>query len=98
VESLGNGFDIPGVTPVAGDPDGLVGEILFPTLAGAPGVLREDLELPALGLPQDLNGDGNLDGLDHSSDYVLLPVQVRVRWNGSAGPGLLEFETLLASD
>lgn len=45
-----------------------------------PAVLREDVVDPAFGLPQDLNGDGLLDGEDHAGDYLLLPVVARFRW------------------
>ena len=96
--SPGVGFAIPGLTPVDGDADGLPGQVIFPTLAAAPGVLREDLEIPALGLPMDLNADGFVDDLDHSTDYAFLPVQIRIEWDGASGPGILEFETLIAND
>ena len=38
------------------------------------GTLREDLELPELGLPRDLDGDGAIDSEDHTVDFRLLPV------------------------
>ena len=72
-------FDVEGLNPRRGDPDGRVGEIVFPVSAGE---LREDLELARLGMPRDLNGDQELDGIDHSGDYLLLPVLVRVEWQG----------------
>ena len=73
-----------------------VAEISFPTLAGVNGTeLREDLVDPELGMPRDLNGDGEIDALDHSQDYQLLPVAVKLEWNGPAGPQVLEVCTLL---
>lgn len=71
----GAAFDVEGLSPVDGDADGRVGEIWFPTLAGA---LREDVVDARLGMPRDLNGDTLVDALSHSSDYVILPVRVRV--------------------
>lgn len=92
----GASFAVAGLQAAAGDPDGLPGEILFPTLAGAPGVLREDAVNAALGVPRDLDGDGVVDALDHASDYRLLPVVVRVSWRGKAGDAQFELRTLLA--
>ena len=71
-------------------------EISFPTFAGVNGTeLREDLVDAKLGMPRDLNGDGKIDALDHSQDYQLLPVAVKLEWNGPAGPQVLEVSTLL---
>lgn len=70
-------------------------QITFPVEADAPGVVREDLELPALGLPRDLDGDGEIDAADHSADLVLLPVLLRLEWQGSAGPQSLQMATIL---
>jgi len=94
-ESPGSGFAVDGLDAPEGDADGLAGEIVFPVVGG---VLRENAEFPRLGMPMDLNADGNIDGFDHGSDYVLLPVQVRVRWDGASGPGFIEFTTLMADD
>lgn len=49
------------------------------------GAVREDLNLPELGLPRDLDGDGAVDSADHTADAMILPVLVRVRWTGSNG-------------
>jgi len=90
----GQDFDVPGLDALSGDGDGMVGEVVFPE--GAPGVLREDLAQVELGMPRDLNGDG-IDANDHSGDYQLLPVLVRVRWRGANGTAKLEVKTILAS-
>ena len=90
----GSGFDVTGMTAPEGDPDGLVGEILFP-IDAVPGVLREDVTDPAFNMPRDLNGDGNVDALDHSDDYVVLPVRVRLSWTGASGPRSLERSVIL---
>ena len=87
------GFEVDGLAPVDADPDGLVGEIVFPTVAGE---LREHVEFEALGMPRDLTGDGEIDFDDHSGDYRLLPVLVRVRWKGTGGERTAEISTLLA--
>lgn len=62
---------------------GLQGEILFPV--SETGELREDLDIPEMGMPCDLNGDGTIDNLDHRDDYLILPVTVRVWWRGRSG-------------
>jgi hypothetical protein len=71
--------------------------VIFPTVAGLPGQLREDAVNSLLGMPRDLNGDGAVDAASHASDYKLLPVQVRVRWRSPSGPGVVELHTLLAN-
>ena len=91
-QALGNSFDVTGLNPQSGDADGRVGEIVFP---GDGFSLREDAVNADLGLPCDLNGDGLIDNKNHSADYKLLPVVVRVRWRGESGERLLEFTTLL---
>ena len=90
--SPGSAFDVPGLNPLPGDADGRVGAIVFPI--SEDGELREDLEIERLGMPRDLTGDG-IDGIDHSGDYRLLPVLVRVEWSGAAGPARLEMNTIL---
>jgi len=92
----GSGWDITGLDSLPNDPDGLTGEILFPT-AGAGLMVREDVANPIFGTPRDLNGDGLVDGADHSADYRILPVVVRVRWRGVSGPGNVEFRTVLGN-
>jgi type II secretory pathway pseudopilin PulG len=81
----------------APDGGGFDGEILFPSaedpLAGWQ--LREDLDLPALGLPRDLSGDSVVDDQDHSDAYFLLPVIVRVRWSGPNGVRQYDLTTQL---
>lgn len=96
----GAAFDVEGLTPRADDPDGRVGIIEFPVDPAAPGVLREDVVDDDLGMPRDLNGDAGFsstvfDSLDHSSDYRLLPVTVRVEWTGISGDQFLEIHQLL---
>jgi hypothetical protein len=94
----GPGFPVAGLTSAADDPDQLVGEILFPVAPGAGGKpeLAENLEIPELGMPRDLDGDGEVDEEDHSADYRLLPVTLRLRWAGANGERVLEIHTLLS--
>lgn len=95
--SPGANFAVAGLEPAESDPDGFVGEIVLPTLTTVGGLeLREDLALPELGVPRDLNGDGAVDRLDHSLDYRLLPVLVRLEWRGKTGTSLTEVGTFLA--
>ena len=62
---------------------GLEGEVFFPVSEA--GELREDLNIPEMGMPCDLNGDGTIDDLDHRDDYLILPVTVRLWWQGRSG-------------
>jgi prepilin-type N-terminal cleavage/methylation domain-containing protein len=92
----GDDFDVPGLVPDCEDSDGQVGQLLFPTVAGdAATVLREDAVDEALGFPRDLNGDGDVDKLDHSGDYVVLPVTVRLTWDSAGGKRTHEVHVLL---
>ena len=84
----GASFAVRGLDVRDGDVDGFVGEILFP---GDGTNLREDVLDRALGMPRDLNGDSVIDAIDHSGDYVLLPIRVRVEWTGASGNRDLEF-------
>jgi prepilin-type N-terminal cleavage/methylation domain-containing protein len=86
----GSGFAVDGLAPATDDPDGLPGEVLFPTQA-AP--LLENGTWLELGLPRDLDLDGNIDATDHSGDYRILPVEVRIRWRGQNGTRQLSLYT-----
>ena len=73
--------------PADDSPDGMHGEVFFPTI-GDPLVgvqLREDLVDDDLGMPRDLSGDSIIDDQDHAGDYFVLPVMIRVRWQGKSG-------------
>jgi len=95
--AIGANFAIAGLSPQEGDPDGLPGRVVFPLMGGVPREqLREDVFDPFLGMPHDLNGDGAIDALDHSLDYVILPVRVVVEWKGAGGvERTMGFETFL---
>jgi hypothetical protein len=69
--------------------------VAFPCPDGQPGVLREDLDLPALGMPRDLNGDGVIDAGDHSGDFELLPALLTLEWTGPSGLQRVQLATLL---
>lgn len=95
----GPNFAVPGLNARADDGDGLPGQVQFPVLASAPGMLREDLDDARFGTPLDLNLDGGvIDANDHSGDYDLLPVVVVVRWSGPAGNGQVQLETILGDN
>jgi hypothetical protein len=86
----GPNFPVPGLSLVPGDSDGMAGEIIFPANGKN---LREDIVDPALGLPRDLNGDGVMDNVDHSTDYEILPYTIRIRWTGKTGVRTFELQT-----
>lgn len=86
-------FAVEGLTVRPGDQDGFVGRIIMPSVAA---VLREDLEVPALGMPRDLDGDHVIDKADHSDDYIVLPVSIRIEWTGRIGQRQFELTTMFA--
>jgi len=90
--SPGSLFGIDALSVRDGDADGAIGAISFP---GNGVQLREDTVDAELGMPRDLNGDGVIDALDHSGDYVVLPVRIRVEWTGQTGNRALEVVSLL---
>lgn len=93
----GKNFAIAGLNAAPGDPDGLPGEILFPTVAAQPASLREDLVDARFGTPRDLNSDGVIDASNHAANYTLIPVVVQVRWRGARGIGTYQLKTMIAN-
>lgn len=90
-------FEVEGLTGVDGEP---VGEVILPTWNSGSEVvpvweLREDRDDPVAGTPRDLNGDSRIDADDHSGDYSLLPILVRLRWRGPGGVRELRLRTIL---
>ncbi len=59
------------------------------------GVIRESADIPELGFPRDLNGDGVIDTDDRSADMQALPIIVRVRWDCINGDREVSYRTVL---
>lgn len=77
--ALGTTFDVAGLTPQEGQP--AVGSIQVVVDETA-----TDQELGVeLGMPRDLNGDGDANDIDVSTDARLIPVILRTRWRGITG-------------
>jgi len=89
----GKDFAVEGLDPAPDDPDGFVGEVILPTEASP---LLESVDNAALGMPRDLNGDLIIDQADHTLDHIVLPVRIRLRWDGKAGIRTFELQTMLA--
>jgi len=97
----GSRFAIPGLDALPESPDGLQGEVILPAIQRSVGELpiwelREDFEDAGLGLPRDLTGDEVVDSFDHAEDYRVLPVMVRVRWQGPTGPRRFQVHSLFS--
>jgi hypothetical protein len=94
----GSGFAVAGLQAPADDPDGLAGEVLFPTVLNGFGQprLSEQVDDPGLGMPRDLDGDGESISPDVSDTYRLLPVRILIRWRCSTGERVHEVRTLIA--
>ncbi len=95
--SPGANFNVEGLEPLEADADGMAGEIIFPADSLNPTQLREDLSDVTLGCPMDLNGDQLIDSADHSSDFLCLPVVVRVTWQGASGPSQVQLRAVLGA-
>jgi len=95
VAAPGANFAVTGLNEQQGDADGVAGRVVFPLDPANPGILREDFNSPDDGFPRDLNADGAIDALDHSMDYEILPVRVRIEWRGASGNRVLELQTVL---
>lgn len=94
----GPNFAAPGLSAVAADADGLVGQILFPTVVVAGDEeLHENVADEALGMPRELGDPVGIDNEDHADDYQLLPVRVRLEWQGVNGRRELVMETMLCA-
>lgn len=90
----GDTFSIPGLSPAT--VGGVVGRVDFPTVSKQ---LRESSTDELLGMPRDLNGDGQIDSANHAGDYILLPIRVRVEWaskSGHLGRRSMEFYTMFS--
>lgn len=96
--AAGKDFAVPGLSARLDDADGLAGEVIFPTPAGQPGALMENVVDTRLGMPRDLNGDSAISTTtNYASTYTILPVRVRVQWVGPSGPGEVELRTMLGN-
>jgi type II secretory pathway pseudopilin PulG len=92
-KASGPSFAVDGLNPLNGDADGMEGEIVLP--AAGP-ELYEDETLELFGLPRDLDMDSVVDAADHAGDYRVMPVLVRVSWQGRTGPRTIRLLTTLA--
>jgi prepilin-type N-terminal cleavage/methylation domain-containing protein len=90
----GRNFDAQGLEVQESDADGHVGSIAFPTVGMQ---LREDVTDLQLGMPRDLDGDGAVDTSNHASNYILLPVEVRIEWRGMSGDVSLRMHSQFVS-
>src|SRR5688572_14918806 len=57
--------------------------------------LREDVVNEPLGMPRDLDGNNVIDTADHSSDYLMLPVRIRIEWKNGLGARRFDIVTQL---
>ena len=90
----GNRFEVANLSASKDSPDGLQGEVIFPSAdTGGAVELREDLDLAELGMPRDLSGDSVIDDENHAGDYFILPVLVRIRWTGKTGERQYQIST-----
>ena len=93
----GNRFSIAGLAPPGGAVGDPVGQVFLPAFKH-PSLgwqLREDRADTLLGLPRDLSGDEEVDTYNHAGDYTVLPVVVKIEWQGAYGPRELTVHTVM---
>jgi hypothetical protein len=88
-------FSVAGLSPRSGATS--VGEVIFPVDPDAPGAMDETITDGLLGMPRDLNGDGDSTDQNVTTSYMVLPVIVRVRWQSASGPGEVSLRTMLGN-
>ena len=76
---LGSTFDVPELTPRSGEAHAGTIRLITDETANDAALKLE------LGLPRDLNGDGDASDSDVSGSARLLPVVVTLRWHSQAG-------------
>ena len=77
--ALGAAFAVPGLQAVPGEAGALTVQLVTDET-------QDDAALGVrLGMPRDLNADGDAVDADVTADARLLPVIVRVRWNNGQG-------------
>ena len=78
---FGDGFDVRGISTLDGrESDGLITVVTDETAAA------EDMQF-RIGMPRDLNGDGDSSDTDVSGDARILPILLEVRWRSQTGIG-----------
>jgi hypothetical protein len=82
----GSSFTVEGLMPRPDDPDRAVGSIVFPFVNVGSEVV------PVWQVREDIL----VDDLDHSDDFTLLPVLVRIQWQGRHGPRELRLHTVFS--
>ncbi len=87
-------FSVPGLTAQSGDADGFVGQVRFAWPGPA---ISEQAVDETLGFPRDISGNDTVDAANHATDYILLPVEVRLQWGGPAGDRSLSVFTAFSN-
>ncbi|MCU0724386.1 MAG: prepilin-type N-terminal cleavage/methylation domain-containing protein [Planctomycetes bacterium] len=90
--SPGSLFETASLPPPGGESGGARVDVVLPLSEGK---LMENITGSILGSIGDLNGDGVIDGLDHTADAKILPLAVRIRWKGATGDRQLFVHTVL---
>ena len=82
--TIGDSFDALGINRI--DPDTPVGSVVIITDE----TTTDELLGLSVGMPRDLDGDGNVDSLDVSAAATKMPVILEVRWKGFRGERSLQ--------
>ena len=88
-------FAVEGLPVREDDVDGYAGRIVFPTPTPRSMSLSERAGGALEGCSRDLDLDGRVDSPDVSANYQILPVTVRIEWEGPRGPRSYSLSTIL---
>ena len=93
--AAGPTFDVVGLDPQinGGGAPIPIGRVLVPE--NARGELVETDDLPAFGFPRDVNGNLGIEPGNRADDYLVLPITIRIQWQGRMGPRTFELSTML---
>ena len=82
--TVGTTFDVRGINVN-------LGEITTGTIQIVTDETATDEDLGfQIGMPRDLNGDGDADDVDVSGDARILPVLLQIRWRGQSGTSTVQ--------
>lgn len=89
-------FPVTGLPVPDSDADGMCGFVRMPRAPRQPGLWETTVD-PKLGLPRDLNANGEIDDEPVTDTYTLLPVEVIVQWQSQGRVHRFALQTMFVN-